>query len=246
MKKIILAIGLLIGGNCQAQVKGSFQIGGSANFGNYSMINLSGTADLSRTTQGSSFTILQSYRWTKKSAYGSNQLTQYENEPYISASWTKKEEEYRIMVFSESEASFLRKEKLRFAIGAGIGKTLKFKNGLFSVSEIILPEKYWSKLGSSFDNMSVRASTRIKVLLSVGGLDISTVTLFQPPIWSQRTTRVGDNLNIRSTNTLSLKPVKHIAFSLTYNLIYQGYPNYINLAVRTVENDFTMGVKWVL
>ena len=243
MKKTILAIGLLIGINSYAQFKGSAQIGGSANFGNYSMINLVESADFSRVTDKSSFSLLPSYRWTKKSAYGSNRLTQYENEPYVSASLTRKEEEYRIMIFSETEASFLRKEKLRFALGAGIGKTLKFSNGTISLSEIILPEKYWSNLGKTWDNISVRASTRIKVLVKIKNLDFSTVNLIQPPIWSQKTNRLGDNLNIRSTNTVTLNPMNKISICFTYNLIYQGYPNYINLSVRTSENDFTMGVK---
>ena len=247
MKQIFIVILVVLAVEAHSQLKGSFQAGGNANYGNYSMISFHASADLVKEYSHHTWSFTPSYRWSRRSSYGSDKLNLYEDELYLDASWSKSiKNGWKMIAFTEDEKSFLRKMVLRASLGAGIGKQLIDTLGFnATLSEVILPEYYWSTMKSA-NNGVIRLSTRFKLIYENTRLIISSITLYQPAILSERDVTYSNNLNIRSTNSVTVKAGKKFSVGISHLLIYQGYPHYISISVKPLENDFAMNLKYSL
>ena len=139
----------------------------------------------------------------------------------------------------------MRKIDLRSSAGLGLGVSI-IKNKKFDIvfSEVILPEYFWSSIKVSNNNFTVRASSRLRANYESGLIKISSVTLFQPAIYSSREVSFLDNLNMRSTNTIAIKIKKNLEVGLVYTYSYQGYPHYITNAVNPSQETASVLLKY--
>ena len=154
---------------------------------------------------------------------------------------------WKVIAFTEDERSYTRNINFRGAIGAGAERILvKTSTVKLSVSEAILPEYYWSKSNDVNNNFTIRSSSRLKFELNVKSITASSVTLFQPSIFSDRKTNFADNLNLRSTNTVSIKVHNHYSVGLIYTISYQGYPHFVNSSVSPTQENLSILVTYYI
>ena len=247
MKRLFFTVFTLIFLSANSQITGSFQGGGNASFGNCSLISFNVGADLKKECSRYAWTFSPSYRWSMRSPYGSNVLGLYEDETYVEASWSKPiGRGWKLIVFTEDERSFLRKIVLRSSLGVGVGQHVFNKGGFtITLSEVILPAYYWSEAKFT-NNMEIRSSTRLKVAYESDKVTVSSVSLYQPAIFSERLVSYEDNLNIRSANSVTFKTSLKFSIGISHLLIYQSYPHYINPSVKLAENNFSLVMKYSL
>lgn len=185
------------------------------------------------------------YRWSKQSKYGTSDLLQFEDEPYLSANLAKKIGKLKFIGFTENQRSYLRSIDLRSSLGLGLGYSI-VKESLYdiSISEIILPEYYWSSDNRVYNNSTVRASTRVKIDITKWKIKISSTTLFQPAVFSTRAVSFASNLTVRSTNSFDFHVSKKTTVGLLYSLTYDGYPYYINKAIKPLQQTASIMLKY--
>jgi len=87
----------------------------------------------------------------------------YQRESYLLASFSRRHGIFRTQCFTEIENSFLKKILLRGSIGAGFGAEVirKGKHYLL-ISEMVMPDTYYSEIDNDKNIVSVRLSTRIR------------------------------------------------------------------------------------
>jgi hypothetical protein len=245
MKFILTIILLAVSLPGFSQIKKSISVGGDGTRGNFSAIGITTKAELKRDTGSYQWNLNTTYRWSKQSAYGKSEMTQYENEVYLTGNISKQIGKFKVIGFTEDERSYMRKIDLRSSAGLGLGVSI-IKNKKFDIvfSEVILPEYFWSSIKVSNNNFTVRASSRLRANYESGLIKISSVTLFQPAIYSSREISFLDNLNMRSTNTIALKIKKNLEVGLVYTYSYQGYPHYITNAVNPSQETASVLLKY--
>ncbi len=244
MKYLILIIVILSAQLSSAQTTKSLSLGADGSRGNFSSVGVTLKADLKKDAGKYQYAWVSTYRWSEQSAYGKNTLNLYENELYGTGSITKQLGKWKLMAFTEDEKSYLRKIRLRGSLGLGLGHSIIKARGFdVVISEVILPEYYWSSESVSKNNFTVRASTRFKFEYVKGIFKTSSVTLFQPAVFSTRDVSFNDNLNLRSTNSISFKLNTVIELGVLYTISYQGYPHYLNKAVSPSQETASLMVK---
>ena len=227
-----------------AQVSKSISLGADGSRGNFSSIGVTVKADIKKDTGKFTWALNPMYRWSKQSPYGQTHMNLYEDELYLTANVSRKFGAWKIMAFSEDEKSYMRNIKLRGSLGLGVSHDILERGGWdISVSEVILPEYYWSSIDESKNNFTVRLSTRIKLGYESGLFKISSMTLYQPAIVSSNDVDYASNLNMRSTNTLTYKIKKGYEIGVLYVYSYQGYPYYINKAVSPSQETASLILK---
>jgi hypothetical protein len=246
--RLILLLLLIIPIEAFSQTKGFISIGGDWNSGNFQSIGLTLRSELKKDSGNYQWAVSPTYRWSEQSKVGGGQLNLYENELYLTGNLTKSlAKSWKVIGFSENEKSYLRKIDLRSAAGLGIGVDL-FNNGGFriSVSELILPEYYWSSLNTDLNNFNVRGSTRLKLEINGKLFKFSSINLVQPAIYSSRQVSFADNLNIRSNSSISIKIKDRYETGILHTLTYQGYPYYINKTIVPMQQGASIFFKCIL
>jgi len=243
--RLLLVLLLLIPIKAVSQTKGFISIGGDWNSGNFKSVGITLRSELKKDSGDYQWAISPNYRWSEQSKVGGGKLNLYENEVYVSGNLTKALKlGWKIVAFSENEKSYLRKIDLRSAAGFGAGHDLINKKGInLSISELILPEYYWSSLDPELNNFTVRGSTRIKIEIVRRSVKFSSISLIQPALYSSRQVGFLDNLNIRSNSTISTKLKDKYEIGVVHNLSYQGYPYYINNTIVPMQQGASIFVK---
>jgi hypothetical protein len=236
MRILILLIVLVLSQLSNGQISKTLSLGADCSKGNFSSVGLTVKAEIKKDSGQYTWSINPNYRWSEQSPYGSHDMNLYENELYNTANLSRQIGKWKVLLFTEEERSFQRKINFRGSVGIGLGHSIiKNKSVNFNISEVILPEYYSSSSNSSMNNFTVRSSIRIRFDYTKQIFKLSSVTLFQPAIYSDRQVSFHDNLNIRSTNLVSVNVNKRYSVGLLYTLSYQGYPYYINKAVRPLQ-----------
>lgn len=231
-------------GTLAQTIKGSFALGGDANFGNFNSVGLTLRSELKKDTGDYTWAISPNYRWSKQSKPGESEYIKYEDELYLTSSLTKRWGNWKILGFNENERSYLRKIDLRISGGFGLGHSIiKNKNWDVNLSEVILPEYYWSGVNTEWNNFTVRASSRFKAEFNSKSFNFSSITLFQPAIFSSREVSFSDNLNLRSSNQVSYKIASGREIGLVYIGTYQGYPYYISKSIKPGQQNVSLFFK---
>lgn len=245
MKTIFAAL-IMIGlmNSTSAQISKSISLGADGSRGNFSSIGVTVKADIKKDTGKFTWALSPIYRWSEQSPYGQTKMNLYENELYLTGNIARKVGAWKIMAFSEDEKSYMRNIKLRGSLGIGAAHDILERHGWdISVSEVILPEYYWSSIDQTKNNFTVRLSTRFKLEYESGLFKLSSITLYQPAIFSDRDVDYSSNLNMRSTNTLTYKIKKGYEIGVLYVYSYQGYPYYINKAVSPSQETASLILK---
>lgn len=243
--RLIFLLLLIIPIEAFSQTKGFISIGGDWNSGNFQSIGLTLRSEIKKDSGNYQWAIAPNFRWSEQSKVGGGDLNLYENELYLTGNLTRSlVKSWKVIGFSENEKSYLRKIDLRSAAGFGIGvDLLNLKGVRLSVSELILPEYYWSSLNTELNNFTVRGSTRFKLEINGKILKFSSVNLIQPAIYSSRQVSFADNLNIRSNSSISTKLKDRYEVGVLHTLTYQGYPYYINKTIVPMQQGASIFVK---
>lgn len=244
MRLFLLTLSLIISTLANSQTIGSISLGGNAVNGNYRAFGFNTKLDLKKTVGKYELASAATYRWSKQSKYGTTDLIQYEDESYLNANISMKLNRVRFIGFTENERSYMRSIDLRSSIGCGIGYSI-LTDSVFDIliSEIILPEYYWSREDDSYNNSTLRASTRLKFEMDRGPIKVLSVTLFQPAVFSTRKVTFSENLNVRWSNSVDFKVTKRILVGVLHSLSYEGYPYYINKAVQPLQQTASIVLK---
>ena len=245
MKKLLISV-LLVGliNSGSAQISKSISLGADGSRGNFSSIGVTVKADIKKDTGKFTWALTPTYRWSEQSPFGQTRMNLYEDEFYFTANVARKFGAWKIMAFSEDEKSYMRKIRLRGSLGLGVARDIVESKGWdLSISEVILPEYYWSSSDQTKNNFTLRLSTRIKLGYETSLFKVSSITLYQPAIFSSNDVDYASNLNMRSTNTLTYKIKKGYEIGVLYIYSYQGYPYYINKAVSPSQETASLILK---
>lgn len=149
-----------------------------------------------------------------------------------------------MICFGESENSYLKKIKFRGCLGLGYGYDI-FRNDKVTImiSEVILPEEYYSDVNQSDNLFSLRSSTRVKFEYK-GKVTFKSITLIQPSLYSQPHVNFNDNINMRSNNSIDLKITKNMSVSLQTNLNFSTYPVYLDKKIENTDVLYLVGLKF--
>lgn len=245
MSRFILTFLFIWAQAVSAQVSNTISVGGDAFDGNYRSIGFTLKCDVKKAFTKYDLAGTAVYRWSKQSTYGTSTLLQYEDEPYLSANISRNFANFKFIGFTENQRSYMRKIDLRSSLGLGLGYII-FKDSLtdISISELLLPEYYWSSENRDYNNSTVRASTRLKIDVNRWLVKVSSTTMFQPALFSTRIVSFSDNLNVRSTNSFEIQLSKKTSAGLIYTLSYEGYPYYINKAVKPLQQTASLMIKY--
>ena len=244
MKYFIIAL-CLIATTAHAQLVKNLTVGGDAFDGNFRSIGFTAKGDIKKITPNYDWAANAAYRWSKQSKYGLQELIQYENEIYFTSSLSKNLGNWKVLAFTDDERSYMRGIDLRSSLGVGVGHYLIKSDKLdISLTEVALPEYYWSDVSSNYNNFTVRASTRLKVDYEKAPLKLSSVSLFQPAVLSTREVSFKENLTWRSANSIEFSVSKRVSIGMLYNVSYEGYPYHINKAVKPLQQTASMIFKY--
>ena len=244
MRIFLALIFILLTNQSLGQVKGFLSFGGDLNSGNFNSVGVTIKGELKIDTNQKQLTVSPSYRWSEQSS-GTDEMQKYEDELYLTSNLTKSIKNWKVLGFAEAERSYLRKIDLRSSVGVGAGyEIFNCKGWSVNLSEVLLPEYYWSDVNSQWNNFTVRASTRFKVEYESVILKITSVSLFQPSIFSSRETSFLYNLNARNNTAVSIKIANKYEVGLSYVMTYQGYPAYINSAIRPAQQNSSVFLKY--
>lgn len=226
------------------QISKSISLGADGSRGNFSSIGVTVKADIKKDTGKFTWALTPIYRWSEQSPYGQSKMNLYENEFYLTGNIARKFGAWKILAFTEDEKSYMRNIKLRGSLGLGAAHDILERGGWdISISEVILPEYYWSSIDPTKNNFTVRLSTRFKLEYESSLFKLSSTTLYQPAIFSDREVDYASNLNLRSTNSLTYKIKKGYEIGVLYVYSYQGYPYYINKAVSPSQETASLILK---
>jgi hypothetical protein len=246
MKRVLFfIIGALITTVSSAQpISKSISLGADGSRGNFSSVGVTVKADIKKDTGKFTWALSPTYRWSEQSPYGQSAMNLYENEIYLTGNLSRKFGAWKILAFTEDEKSYMRNIQLRGSLGIGAAHDILERGGWdISVSEVILPEYYWSSIDQTKDNFTVRLSTRFKLEYESSLFKLSSTTLYQPAVFSDREVDYLNNLNMRSTNTVTYKIKKGYEIGILYVYSYQGYPYYINKAVSPSQETASLILK---
>ena len=245
MKKLlILFYSVAISAN--AQLSETFSVGGDMFNGNYRAFGITAKVDV-RYKQADRYdlSVTTTYRNSQQSKYGTSTLVKYEDDLYLTSNLTRAfGSSWKVIAFTENERSFQRSINLRSSVGLGIGiKLVKTDRVEVVVSEVMLPEYYWSSVNRIWNNLTVRASTRVRAEVSMGSAKFESVALFQPAVTSTRAVSFNDNLNWRLISTLDLPLAERASVRLMHTMSYEGYPYHINKAVNQLQQTASLMIK---
>ncbi|HAR20335.1 MAG TPA: hypothetical protein DCR46_06700 [Cytophagales bacterium] len=227
------------GGWCQ--VSKTIAISSETSFGNLNSVNGSLQSSLSHDSSNASWSVSPSFLITMIKREKDYEV--FESETFVTSTFTKKFEKWKIIAFMDAENSFLRQTLFRCTAGVGVGTNLLAKGGWkVSVSEVVMPEIYVSDDRSLDEVVCLRLSTRLKIKFK-GKVNFESIAFFQPSVWNSNNITLADNINARTTNTLDVPINKK--FSLGIQLMMQAFtlPNYLDGTIRVWDSKTSFLIK---
>jgi hypothetical protein len=217
-------------------------LGGNFSGGNFNLYSFYIKSSFSKSWVSNEVNFSPNFQFSKIANDKRNFLLR-EREFYYTLSYTKRWTKLRFLFYNESENSFLRKVDFRSSLGTGFGyKVFKDNNFELDISEMILPEFLISNFGSDFDNFAIRISTRFKIAYVKKGFKISSITIFQPSVYTIKNGHnlipFVDNINLRSNNTIDYSPVNWFSIGLGNEVIYQTYSSSIDSQISPIDYTF--------
>ena len=153
-------------------------------------------------------------------------------EGYLVTTVFKKYDKWKLGAISEVEHSFLKKIDIRFNAGTGPSfKLIKNKEFELSFSEYILVEGIKVANKNMNNYVSVRTSSRIKVLYIHKNFTVSSINLIQPVILTDQEVSTADLFIFRTTNKIDFNVAKSVALGIQIDGRYDAYPTYLNNAM---------------
>jgi hypothetical protein len=230
--------------NDSSKLKLNLSIGGNYTGGNFNLYNLFVKSSLSKSWKDNEVYFSPNFQYSQISNDRVN-FKLREREIYYNLSYTKRWDNFRLLVYNEFENSFLRKVDFRGSMGMGAGvKIFKKRNLELDVSEMVLPEFLLSNFGNNFDNFALRLSTRLKFVFSQNNFKLSSVSLFQPSLYTVKNgtdiINFKDNLNLRSLNSLEYSPLKWFSIGINNEVIFQTYSNSIDSNVSPIDYNISV------
>jgi len=249
MKFVICLFLSLVSVGCYAQIDSSktkFDCGLGANItgGNYTSYTGNIKTNVSRDWNSNQINWSPSFEYSRISNNGQLQLR--EREIYSNLNYVRSMKEFKFYLFNEVEHSYLQKVDFRGSLGVGLGhKVIKTKEFEFDLSEMIMGESMVSNFGNAYDNLAVRSSTRLKLKWSNDKLKFSSISFFQPALYTVKNgggvVRFNDNINFRSNTTFESKISKMFSLGVGNSITYEAYSHSISLqnSVITKPLDYT-------
>jgi hypothetical protein len=165
-------------------------------------------------------------------------------ESYLSAAFYRRWGNWKIVLFSENENSFLRKTIYRGNIGFGGAYKILSKSGFeIDISQAVMPEFYFSDNRVN-DRITFRSSTRLNFTWSKGPFKLSSATLIQPAIYTSPEVSSKNNFNLRSNTLLEVKTYKGISLGISNETIVQTYSSYLYPNLKPYDYRFEFIVKY--
>ncbi len=241
MNKLLICL-IFISITCQAQVSKSVSIGTSVNFGNLNSINLNAQSTFSSDSSSKvNWSINPNFTYTLINK--NSKFTTYERESYLTLSLSHKFGKFKIIGFADAENSYLRKTLFRFSGGAGVGYEIVNKNNCkLSISEVIMPEIYISE-DKTKNIISIRPSTRIKLLYNSERFKLESINYFQPSMWTSNNIKFVDNINFKSTTTIEVPITKIISIGTQLSAQVFTLPTYFDSTTRIYDTNLRFLIK---
>ena len=222
---------------CDTSLRFNILAGGQITAGNFNNFGFTTCAELKKVNHRNYWTISPTFRITMQKAAGDSVYRKKELEFYSNQAYERKYDKWKIIVFSEIEHSYLRKVKFRTDFGVGGGyQLIRGKNVFLEITEVILPDVYISDTASR-DNFTLRSSTRLKFVVKLDPITISSINLFQPELcgWDFKgyIISAGENINFRSTTSIDVAVRKGVSIGGRLDYIYQTYPHVISEELRS-------------
>ena len=146
--------------------------------------------------------------------------------------WRDLKNNYSIIAFSDLEHSYSKKIDLRVAGGVGIKKLVKYKS--FKSGTSIAPLYDEMFIGGK-QYGSARISLRQSISFSVFGININSMLLYQPAIWSSSDFRMRDNTNSSLMMEVSKKISSNLSLGIQYDSWFSALPARINPKVQELD-----------
>lgn len=240
-KKWLLLLLLITSNSAWCQVTKTIAISSETSFGNLNSINGSLQSSLSHDSSNASWSVSPSFLITMIKREDEYEV--FERESFVTSTFTKKFEKWKIIAFMDAENSFLRQTLFRCTGGGGVGTNLLVKGGWkVSISEVVMPEIYISDDRSLDEIVCLRLSTRLKIKFK-GKVNFESVAFFQPSVWNSNNINLVDNINARTTNTLDVPINKR--FSLGMQLMMQAFtlPHYLDETTQVWDSRTSLLFK---
>ena len=242
MNKLLIFL-IFLSISCQAQVSKSISIGTSVNFGNLNSINLNVQSAFSSDSSSKvNWSINPTFTYTLINQ--NNKFITYERESYLTLSLSHKfGKKFKVIGFADAENSYLRKTLFRFSGGAGVGYEIVNKNNCkLSISEVIMPEIYISE-DRKKNIISIRPSTRIKLLYNGERFKLESINYFQPSMWTSNNIKFINNINFKSNTTIEVPITKIISIGTQFSAQVFTLPTYFDSTTRIYDTNLSFLIK---
>lgn len=197
MRNIILFLLFMISSVVNGQIKSNTSIGGNYSQGNSGILLVSLQSSIQSDSTKVQFNISPYFCYSQVKSNDS--WSPKQRESFLTTSVLLKRNKINLYLFSELENSLDKKINFRGSVGIGVGKYFDTKILHISTSIGLMPE-YYQTLSNEIEK-TLRLSLRCH-LETKGNVKFKTITLVQPAILM--TPMVGNNFNLRSTNSISV------------------------------------------
>ena len=238
IKRIILLFSILFCLNLQAQdtpkIKADVAFGLNLNGGNNPLYGGNVRVNYSRGKGPWEFAINPTFNINYVSSDDEIKLARREGYNTISVG-RDLSQKWKIIGFSETDHSYIRKVNLRW--NGGFGPGYKWENNKYElgISEIILVEGLNSENPLVKDYFVLRASTRVKIGIKTKFGSLSSITLMQPAFYTNQGISTSEHFILRSQNKLEFNISKNTTTGFTYDANYQAYPAYLSGNVKPFD-----------
>lgn len=153
--------------------------------------------------------------------------------------WKDLNESYSIIAFSDLEHSYSKKIDLRVAGGVGVKKIIKSKYFKSSTSIAPLYDEMFIR-GDRYGN--ARISLRQTINTTLLGVNINTIFMYQPAVWSTSDFRMSENTNSTLMFELSKKISNNISFGVQYDSWYSVLPSMLNSNINRMDQRISFSL----
>jgi hypothetical protein len=220
------------------KVSGSFSIGGEYTKGNYNAASLDSRLELKDDTGKYVWNFMPTFRI----GYLITTKQLLTREAYLSSALERKIKNFKIISFTESEHSYNRKILYRGSIGLGCGYRFTVGKVNLDFTEAALPDFICLE---DKQRLSLRLSSRLKLIYKIEKFTFTSYTLVQPAIYSSMHIRSRDNFSLRSTNLAETVIFKKFSMALGYDITVQTYPAYVDSKIKPCDYRAYFLIKYV-
>jgi hypothetical protein len=238
MKKLILLFSILFCLKVQAQdtpkIKADVAFGLNLNGGNNPLYGGNVKLNYSRERGPWEFAFNPNFNINYVSSGGDIALARREGYSTLSVAHALNSK-WKIIGFSETDHSYIRKVNLRWNGGVGPGYKWENEKYEFGISEIILAEGLNSENPLVKDYFVLRASTRVKIGIKTKFGSLSSITLMQPAVYTNQGISTSEHFILRSQNKIEFNINKNTTTGITYDANYQAYPAYLSTNIKPFD-----------